>query len=151
MCPPQALLLTCIATGIAGSMVYLIAQRLASPWCVLLGRSLQGLWAGGLHAIEQSRVSPKRHFAAAGDRAPAACRRSFLGSYAGAPAAAAAAAGAAATLDRHEQSAALAAWGLACLVLGPLAGAALAPWVFEAGVFGKGAASRLSCLRGEFQ
>jgi len=53
----KATLLMCIGLGVAGSALYVLGDIYRSPYMILWGRMLQGLWTGGKQVVEQTYLS----------------------------------------------------------------------------------------------
>ena len=50
-------LLMCIGLGIVGSALYVAGDIFGSPYMIMWGRMLQGLWTGGKQVVEQTYLS----------------------------------------------------------------------------------------------
>ena len=56
---PAHVLTTSILCGVAGSVLYVMADTLKSPWTCFWGRFLTGLWTGGKQAVEQAFMAER--------------------------------------------------------------------------------------------
>ncbi len=56
---PAHVLTSSIMCGVVGSVLYVMADTLVSPWTCFWGRFLTGLWTGGKQAVEQAFMAER--------------------------------------------------------------------------------------------
>jgi MFS family permease len=56
---PARVLCVSIFCGLLGSVLYVAADSMHSPWTAFLGRALTGLWTGGKQSVEQAYMAER--------------------------------------------------------------------------------------------